>query len=363
MGAEKTGNFRKEAQKYESIFMNYKLLGNSGLRVSELCLGAMTFGEDWGWGANKDESRAIFDAFAVAGGNFIDTADGYTNGTSEKFVGEFIRGRRERFVIATKFSFNSHRGDPNAGGNHRKHMTEALHGSLKRLGTDYVDLYWMHAWDELTPVEEVMRALDDLVRAGKVLYVGISDAPAWWIARANTLAEWRGWTPFIGLQIEYNLIERTPERELLPMADALGLGVTAWSPLASGWLTGKYAGKSKEERRLDQTPAFAKRTERNIAIAATVVKVARAAGKTPAQVALNWLRARRGMIPILGARKLSQFEDNLDCLKWSLNVKQLAQLDEASRIELGFPTDFLRLKEVREFLHGGTFERIERRAG
>ena len=174
--------------------MNYKLLGKSGLRVSELCLGAMTFGEDWGWGANRDESRAMFDLFASAGGNFIDTADGYTNGTSEKFVGGFVRGQRERFVIATKYSFNSHPGDPNAGGNHRKHMTEALHGSLRRLGTEYVDLYWMHAWDELTPVEEVMRALDDLVRAGKVLYVGVSDAPAWWIARANTLAELRGWT-------------------------------------------------------------------------------------------------------------------------------------------------------------------------
>ena len=340
--------------------MNYKLLGKSGLRVSELCLGAMTFGEDWGWGANKNESKAIFDAFAAAGGNFIDTADGYTNGTSEKFVGEFVHGRRERFVIATKFSFNSHPGDPNAGGNHRKHMTEALHGSLRRLGTDYVDLYWMHAWDELTPVEEVMRALDDVVRAGKVLYVGVSDAPAWWIARANTLAEMRGWTPFVGLQIEYNLIERTPERELLPMADALGLMVTPWSPLASGWLTGKYAGKAKEERRLDKTPQFARATERNIAIAKEVVKVAKAAGKTPAQVALNWLRARRGMIPILGARTLRQLEDNLSCVKWSLNAKQLTQLDEVSRIEPGFPRDFLDRPFVRDYLHGGLFDRIER---
>lgn len=340
--------------------MNHKLLGKSGLRVSELCLGAMTFGEDWGWGANKNESKAIFDAFAAAGGNFIDTADGYTNGTSEKFVGEFVHGRRERFVIATKFSFNSHPGDPNAGGNHRKHMTEALHGSLRRLGTDYVDLYWMHAWDELTPVEEVMRALDDVVRAGKVLYVGVSDAPAWWIARANTLAEMRGWTPFVGLQIEYNLIERTPERELLPMADALGLMVTPWSPLASGWLTGKYAGKAKEERRLDKTPQFARATERNIAIAKEVVKVAKAAGKTPAQVALNWLRARRGMIPILGARTLRQLEDNLSCVKWSLNAKQLTQLDEVSRIEPGFPRDFLDRPFVRDYLHGGLFDRIER---
>jgi aryl-alcohol dehydrogenase-like predicted oxidoreductase len=340
--------------------MNYKLLGKSGLRVSELCLGTMTFGEEWGWGANEQESKAIFDAFISAGGNFIDTADGYTNGTSEKMVGEFIRGERERFVVATKYSFNSHPGDPNAGGNHRKHMVEALHGSLQRLGTDYVDLYWVHAWDEMTPVEEVMRALDDLVRAGKILYVGISDAPAWWIARGNTLAELRGWTPFTGLQVEYNLIERTVERELIPMAGALGLGITAWSPLASGWLTGKYIGKSKEEKRLEKTPQFARTTERSIAIAKTVVKVAKAAGKSPAQVALNWLRARHGTIPILGARKLPQFEDNLHCLGWSLNAKQLAQLDEVSRIEPGFPTDFLQKPFVRDFLHGGTYDRIKR---
>ena len=340
--------------------MHYKLLGKSGLRVSELCLGAMTFGEDWGWGANRDESKAMFDLFVKAGGNFIDTADGYTGGTSEKFVGDFVGSERKHFVIATKFSFNQHRGDPNAGGNHRKNMVQALEGSLKRLGTDYVDLYWMHAWDELTPIEEVMRAFDDLVRAGKVLYLGVSDTPAWWVARANTLAELRGWSQFVGLQIEYNLIERTPERELLPMAQALGLTVTPWSPLASGWLTGKYAGKAKEERRLDKTPQFARRTERNEAIARTVVKVAKAAGKSPAQVALNWLRARRNTIPILGARKLSQLEDNLDCVKWSLNAKQLAQLNEVSRIEPGFPRDFLDRPFVRDFLHGGMFERIER---
>lgn len=338
--------------------MNYRLLGKSGLRVSELCLGAMTFGEDWGWGANRDESQAMFDAFVKAGGNFIDTADGYTGGTSEKFVGEFIRAERKHFVVATKFSFNQHRGDPNAGGNHRKNMVQALEGSLNRLGTDYVDLYWMHAWDELTPVEEVMRAFDDLVRAGKVLYLGISDAPAWWVARANTLAELRGWTPFVALQIEYNLIERTPERELLPMAEALGLTVTPWSPLASGWLTGKYAGKAKEERRLDKTPQFARRTERNEAIARTVVKVAKAAGKSSAQVALNWLRARRHTIPIIGARNLPQLEDNLNCVKWSLNAKQLAQLNEVSRIEYGFPRDFLDRPFVRDYLHGGMFDRI-----
>jgi aryl-alcohol dehydrogenase-like predicted oxidoreductase len=345
--------------------MNYQLLGKSGLRVSELCLGTMTFGEEWGWGANRDESRAIFDAFAAVGGNFLDTADGYTLGTSEKMVGEFVKSDRERFVIGTKYSFNRMIGDedkpadPNAGGNHRKRMVEALNGSLKRLGTDYVDLYWVHAWDELTPMEEVVRGLDDLVRAGKVLYLGISDAPAWWVARANTLAELCGWTQFVGLQIEYNLIERTPERELLPMAAALGLTVTPWSPLAGGWLTGKYAGKAKEERRLEKLPAFARRTKRNEAIAAMVVKIAKAAGKSPAQVALNWLRAKR-TIPILGARKLEQFKGNLNCLEWSLNAKQLAQLDEASKIEPGFPRDFLDKPFVRGQLHGGLFDRIKR---
>ena len=337
--------------------MNYKLLGQSGLRVSELSLGTMTFGEDWGWGANKEESKKMFDTYANADGNFIDTANGYTNGTSEKYISEFIRGDRGHFVIATKFTFNQRRGDPNAGGNHRKNMVQSLDASLKRLGTDYVDLYWMHAWDELTPVEEVMRAFDDLVRAGKVLYVGISDAPAWWIARANTLACLRGWTPFVGLQIEYNLIERTPERELLPMAEAMKLTVTPWSPLASGWLTGKYVGKAREERRLDKTPQFARKTERNIAIAKEVVKVAKAAGKSPAQVALNWLRARHGLVPILGARTLAQLEDNLNCVKWSLSAKHLAQLDEISKIELDFPRTFL--NRVRDFLHGGTFDRTE----
>jgi aryl-alcohol dehydrogenase-like predicted oxidoreductase len=218
----------------------------------------------------------------------------------------------------------------------------------------------MHAWDELTPAEEVMRAFDDFVRAGKVLYLGVSDAPAWWVARANTLAELRGWTPFVGLQIEYNLIERTPERELLPMAAALGLTVTPWSPLAGGWLTGKYTGKSKEEKRLDKTPQFARRTERNAAIAKTVVKIAKAAGKSPAQVALNWLRDRRNTIPIIGARKLSQLRDNLDCVEWSLNARQLAQLDAVSRIEMGFPRDFLDRPFVHDYLHGGLFERIKK---
>jgi aryl-alcohol dehydrogenase-like predicted oxidoreductase len=209
--------------------MNYRLLGKSGLRVSEFCLGTMTFGEAWGWGSSKDDAKKIYDAFREAGGNFVDTANIYTNGTSESFLGEFLKGHRESVVLATKYTNAAPGTDPNAAGNHRKNMVQAVEASLKRLQTGYIDLYWVHIWDQITPVEEVMRALDDLVRQGKVLYVGISDAPAWWIAQANTLATLRGWSPFVGLQIEYSLIERTVERELIPMAKALDLGLTAWS--------------------------------------------------------------------------------------------------------------------------------------
>ena len=342
--------------------MNYKLLGKSGARVSELCLGTMTFGEDWGWGASKDECRAIFDAFVAAGGNFVDTADGYTNGTSEKLLGEFVATDRDRFIVATKYSFNSRPGDPNAGGNHRKNMVRALEGSLKRLNLDYIDLYWMHAWDQLTPVEEVLRALDDLVRAGKVLYIGISDAPAWYVSRANTLAELRGWTSFIGLQIEYSLIERTSERELIPMAEALDLGITAWSPLASGLLSGKYATKNAaagvvEGKRLDKTN-FTELNERNLGIAAEVSRLAAESGCSSAQVALSWVRQRHNVIPIIGARKLSQFKDNLGCLDRNLTAEQINHLDRISRIPLGFPQDFLDRPSVRDYLHGGLHPRI-----
>jgi aryl-alcohol dehydrogenase-like predicted oxidoreductase len=222
--------------------MRYRLLGDSGLRVSEICLGTMTFGEDWGWGAAKDEARKMYEAYREAGGNFIDTANLYTMGTSEKFVGEFIREHSGEVVLATKYTNSMPGKDPNAAGNHRKNMFQAIEASLKRLGTDYIDLYWLHIWDQITPVEEVMRGFEDLIRSGKVLYAGVSDAPAWWIARANTLAEFRGWGKFVGLQIEYSLIERTVERELLPMAKSLGLTITAWSPLAGGVLSGKYEG-------------------------------------------------------------------------------------------------------------------------
>ncbi len=340
--------------------MHFKLLGHSGLRVSELCLGAMTFGEAWGWGASNDESRAIFNAYAEAGGNFIDTADHYTEGTSEWLVGECVGRERSRFVIATKYTSSRRKGDPNAGGNHRKSFFDALHASLKRLNTDYIDLYWLHAWDFLTPVEEVMRAFDDAIRQGKILYAGISDAPAWVVSQANTLAQFRGWTPFVGLQIEYSLIQRTPERDLIPMARALGLGITAWSPLAGGLLTGKYSKPDSQpgERRMDKVE-FVELNERNLTIARTVDEAAQALGKSPAQIALTWLRRRFGTIPILGARKLAQLQDNMACLSFELPPEWQEKLDAASRIELGFPHDFLRRDFIRDIIYAGTWNQIE----
>ena len=301
--------------------MRYRLLGNNGLRVSEAALGTMTFGEDWGWGAAEDEARKVYDAFRKAGGNFIDTANLYTNGTSESFLSEFTQGDRQSVVMATKYSNAAPGTDPNAAGNQRKNMVQAAEASLKRLRTDYIDLYWVHIWDQITPAEEVMRGLDDLVRQGKVLYVGISDAPAWWIAQANTLAHLRGWSPFIGLQIEYSLIERTVERELIPMAKALNLGLTAWSPLAGGVLTGKYHGHgSSEPGRMsnEMMKGFLPEQRRADRIVAAVKTVSDETGRSMAQVALAWLRYRPvPVIPIVGARKLSQLQDNLakDCCK------------------------------------------------
>ena len=342
--------------------MNYRLLGNSGLRVSEACLGTMTFGDEWGWGAAKEESRKIYDAFREAGGNFIDTANLYTNGTSESLLGEFMQGHRQSVVLATKYTNSAPGRDPNAAGNQRKNMVQAVEASLKRLRTDTIDLYWVHIWDQITPVEEVMRALDDLVRAGKVLYVGISDAPAWWVAQANTLAELRGWSPFIGLQIEYSLIERTVERELIPMAKALNVGVTAWSPLAGGVLTGKYHGSgSAEAGRMssDMLKDFMPEPQRAARVVAAVKAVAGEVGRSMAQVALAWLRYRPvPVIPILGARKLGQFEDNLASFDLDLTGDQVKALDEASQIDLGFPYALYGRDLPRTFAYGGLRERI-----
>jgi aryl-alcohol dehydrogenase-like predicted oxidoreductase len=343
--------------------VRYRLLGNSGLRVSEAALGTMTFGDDWGWGSAKDEARKVYDAFRAAGGNFIDTANMYTNGTSETFLGEFMKGHRGSVVLGTKYTNAAAGKDPNAGGNQRKNMFQAVEASLKRLQTDYIDLYWLHIWDQITPAEEVMRGLDDLVRQGKVLHVGISDAPAWWIARANTLAEFRGWSPFVGLQIEYSLTERTVERELIPMAAALKLGVTAWSPLAGGILTGKYHGQgSTEGARLSvaNMRQFSPAEERSARIVAAVKKVADEVGRSTAQVALAWLQHRPvPVIPIIGARKLSQLEDNLASLELELSEAQVKTLDDASQIDLGFPHDFFKRDMVRTFVYGGTRDLID----
>mgnify|MGYP005838096757 CR=1 FL=1 len=337
--------------------MRYKLLGRSGLRVSEMALGTMTFGEEWGWGASKEESRKVFDAYAAAGGNFIDTANNYTGGTSERFVGEFIAAEREHFVLATKYTLNMRNGDPNFSGNHRKNMLQALEASLRRLNTEYIDLYWLHAWDFMTPVEEVMRAFDDMVRQGKVLYIGISDTPAWVVSMANTLADLRGWTRFTGLQIRYNLTDRAAERDLLPMARALDIAVTPWSILGAGVLTGKYnAGSAGVQGRAANWNI----SERSLSIAREVGAIAEEIGATSSQVAIAWLRQQRGVIiPLLGARTVDQLTDNLGALNVTLSETHLERLEAVSRLELGFPHDFLGSSEVRGLVYGGTYDQID----
>jgi aryl-alcohol dehydrogenase-like predicted oxidoreductase len=320
--------------------VKYRTLGRSGLRVSEVILGAMTFGEQGGVGAPIEECRRILDAYADAGGNTVDTAINYRGGASEEILGELLEGRRERFVLGTKYTSSRDQSDPNAAGNARKNLRASLETSLRRLRTDYVDLYWVHVWDQATPIEETMRALDDAVRAGKVLYVGVSDTPAWVVARGNALAEWHGWSPFVGLQVPYNLVNRDAERELLPMARSLGLGVTAWSPLAGGVLSGKYTpaeGPSGASRlnRTDISP-------RELAVATAVQEVADEIGATPSQVAIAWTTARWPDIhPILGARRVDQLVENLGALEVPLPAETVDRLDAATGFELGFPHDFI----------------------
>src|SRR5450755_2274303 len=334
---------RGRLERMSDVTMNYQLLGRSGLRVSEMCLGTMTFGDDWGWGADKEEAARIYTAYREAGGNFVDTANIYTGGTSERFVGEFIAGHREEVVLATKYTnaaggFTGAPTDANAGGNQRKNMVQAVEASLKRLGTDYIDLYWLHIWDGLTPAEEVMRAFDDLVRAGKVLYVGISDAPAWVVSKSNTLAELRGWTRYVGLQIEYSLLERSVERELVPMAKDQQMTVLAWSPLRNGLLTGKYLPENVKQSKAEgarmhseMMKGFGSVDESSHPTVREVVAVGEELGVSAAQVALAWLRYRLvPVIPIIGARKVAQIEDNIRSLAVNLSPEQLQRLEKVS---------------------------------
>jgi aryl-alcohol dehydrogenase-like predicted oxidoreductase len=318
----------------------------------------MTFGE--AWGAQEGESQRIFDAYVDRGGNFIDTAGHYAQGRSEALTGKFAKGKRERLVLSTKYSLATHPGDPNAAGNGRKSMLRTVEQSLKQLDTDYIDLLFLHVWDDTTPADEILRGFDDLVRQGKVLYIGISDTPAWQVARLQTMAELRGWTQLAALQVEYSLLQRATERDLIPAARALGMGVMPWSPLANGVLSGKYASGARTPDdpaggRREVITAVGRVNPASIAVADAVKSVADALGVTSAQVAIAWTLANPAVVAsILGARTLRQLEDNLGALQVALPESQLTQLDQASRIELGFPHDFLKYDFIRYGLSAGT---------
>ncbi|KGF80497.1 aldo/keto reductase [Massilia sp. JS1662] len=340
----------------------YRLLGRSGLRVSPLALGTMTFGQDWGWGADESEARNIFDAYVDRGGNFVDTAVNYTNGASERILGKLMEGRRDRIVLSTKFTMARAPGDPNSGGNHRMNLVRSVEQSLRQLGTDRIELLHLHAWDNTTPPDEVLRALDDLVRAGKVLYLGICNTPAWRVAQLQTTADLRGWSPFVALQIEYSLVERSVEHELMPMARALGLGVMPWSPLGGGLLSGKY-GASDLATNDDAGVAATRKgviastgllNEASLRIAEEVKSVARETGASAAQVALAWTLLHPSVTaPVIGARTLAQAEDNLGALDVRLDADHVARLDAASRPAPIFPQRFTERPLVRQLVFGG----------
>ncbi|RJF91595.1 aldo/keto reductase [Sphingomonas cavernae] len=338
----------------------YRLLGASGLRVSPLSLGTMTFGTGQDWGADDAMAARIFDYYVDQGGNFIDTANFYGNGGSETVLAGLIRDRRDGLVISTKYSLTMRPGDPNASGNHRKNMIRSVEDSLKRLGTDHIDLLYLHMWDFVTPVEEIVRAFDDLVRQGKILYAGLSDLPAWQAARMQEIARLRGWSPFVALQICYNLTERTVERELIPMAREMGMGVLPWSPLAGGVLSGKYgeddlAGPAKGEDapRKSINIATGRLNARNLTIAQEGRAVAAELGCSPAQVALAWTLLNPAVTsPVMGVRTLAQLKDNLGALAVEFDEGQIERLDAASRIARGFPHELL-ASPARSMMFGG----------
>jgi len=342
--------------------LQYKLLGKTGLRVSQLCLGTMTFGTEWGNGADKKTSEQIFHSFLDKGGNFIDTANRYTETTSELYLGEFIKNskQREALVVASKYGLFTQKGIINDGGNHRKNLVQSVEATLQRLQVEYLDLLYLHAWDFTTSVQEVLRALDDLVRAGKVLHLKISDTPAWIVAQANTMADLKNFTPFSALQIEYSLVTRDAERELIPMADAFDMAILAWAPLGAGILTGKYNKANTEQTRLKE--GSKKLTTHNLQIAQALVDLAKQINQTPAAVAIAWiLHKGYDFFPIIGARTLEQFEQCLQALDCHLSEEQLAYLDQHSAITYGFPHDFLASAAVDEVLFGGLKSRILKR--
>lgn len=319
----------RESMESASAAMPVRILGGSGLRVSELCLGAMTFGTDWGFGADEQACEEIYHVFREAGGNFIDTANVYTNGVSEEIVGRLVASDRDNVVLSTKYTLPTEKGDPNSGGSHRKSLRRSVETSLRRMGTDYIDLLWVHAWDQCTPTEETLRGLDDLVRSGKILSIGVTNTPAWVVSRSAAIAELRGWTSFCAMQVEYSLVARTPDRELLPMARDLGIAVCAWSPLARGLLAGKHS---------DAGPAkLSASGQRALSVAK---EIATELDTTPARVALAWVMSQ-GLMPSIGARTVAQLRDNLGALAVSLDPAHLERLEVATRVRLGYPHDFL----------------------
>jgi aryl-alcohol dehydrogenase-like predicted oxidoreductase len=340
--------------------MKYQLLGRTGLKVSELCLGTMGFGTEAGWGADKPASFSIMETFANSGGNFLDTANMYKLGTSEKIIGEFINPRdRDFFVIATKYSLKDNSTNPNASGNNLKNMMRSVEQSLQRLQTGFIDVLYLHIWDDLTPIDEVLRGIDDLIRQGKVNYAAISDTPAWIVSKGNTMAELKGWSQFAALQVEYSLLQRSPERDLIPMANHFGMTVTPWAPLAGGALTGKYLKGGQGRIK----PESNRRDDNSTNITREVMAVADRLGTEPGNVALQWTRQQGfNCIPIVGATKLEQLQENLNMIDLILPQDDVNRLNEVSAIDLGFPNKFFREEGVRLNNYGGFYDRIIRRS-
>lgn len=341
----------------------YRLLGRCGLRVSPAALGTLTFGLDWGIGADKQECLRIFEGYLRRGGNFIDTSAVSNNGTSEALVGEFAEPIRQQLVIGTKFGFQSRGGDPNSGGSHRKSLIQSLEGSLRRLRTDYVDLLWVQIHDSRTPPEETLRALDDLVRSGKVLYIGVANTPAWRVSGSVVTSELRGWSSFVGIQISHCLLDRTPERELLPMAEALGLAVVVWGALGGGMLTGKYRRDTAAPGGFRVSPDSRRQhllgdrlSDRNLGICEAVCELAKELGRSPAQIALSWtLSHSTRMFPVIGARTFAQFDENMEALSQPLPPEALARLDALSRIRLGHPHDVIAHPRINSMMTAGAW--------